>query len=107
MTRTQRGYAAGQPDYSNFASILKRDPNRGIFWPLASFHVGCLKEARQPYIPYIRTTNMTNAEQQKCAHPSCSCQVPDGTKYCSQHCEDADGVTEISCDCGHPGCALE
>ena len=50
---------------------------------------------------------MTKAEHQKCAHPSCSCQVPIGTKYCSQHCEDADGVTEISCDCGHPGCALE
>jgi hypothetical protein len=32
--------------------------------------------------------------------------VPDQKKYCCQRCEDAKDEVEISCDCGHPGCAL-
>ena len=43
------------------------------------------------------------AEQKKCAHPSCSCMVKEG-KFCSQMCEDSAGVTELGCDCAHPGC---
>jgi len=46
-------------------------------------------------------------EMKKCEHPACSCLVPEGTTYCSQSCEDAAGMTEISCCCGHPGCELE
>jgi hypothetical protein len=42
----------------------------------------------------------------KCAHPACKCQARPDSKYCSQSCEDAAGTTEISCNCGHPGCAL-
>ena len=49
---------------------------------------------------------MATIEQNKCAHPACRCIVPDQKKYCSQRCEDAKGEVEISCDCGHPGCAL-
>lgn len=44
----------------------------------------------------------------KCAHPACKCLVPDNSaygKYCSQHCQTAAQVTELKCDCGHPGCA--
>jgi hypothetical protein len=48
----------------------------------------------------------TTIEQNKCAHPACRCIVPDPKKYCSQRCEDAKEEVEISCDCGHPGCAL-
>ena len=44
------------------------------------------------------------AETKKCAHASCSCMVSDGKKYCSQMCEDSKGVTELACDCKHPGC---
>jgi hypothetical protein len=50
-------------------------------------------------------TSETTAAQ-KCKHPACLCNVAEGTKYCSQRCEDAAGEVEISCDCGHPGCAL-
>jgi hypothetical protein len=43
----------------------------------------------------------------KCAHPACKCLVPDNSqfgKYCSAHCETAQEVSELKCDCGHPGC---
>ena len=45
-------------------------------------------------------------EKKKCAHPACNCIPADGGKYCSQYCEDASGTMEISCNCGHEGCAL-
>jgi hypothetical protein len=46
-------------------------------------------------------------EQTKCAHPACLCTVTSDEEYCSQLCRDAGREEiEISCDCGHPGCAL-
>jgi len=46
-------------------------------------------------------------ELEKCAHPPCNCTVDTEEKYCSEYCEDAGGdEVEISCDCGHPGCAI-
>jgi hypothetical protein len=46
--------------------------------------------------------------QTKCAHPQCSCKVKNGSafgKYCSEHCMLAgDEVTEVFCECHHPGC---
>ena len=45
-------------------------------------------------------------ETSKCAHPACNCLAGRDSKYCSQYCEDASGTTEISCNCGHDGCAL-
>ncbi len=42
----------------------------------------------------------------KCAHPACSCTVDENTKHCSQYCKDSGGKTEISCNCGHTGCAI-
>jgi len=45
---------------------------------------------------------------QKCAHPGCSCSVPDKGpfgKYCSEHCKDAGDMTELRCGCHHAGCA--
>lgn len=47
------------------------------------------------------------AELKKCAHPTCNCIAPEGEKYCSQYCQDAGGTLELSCNCNHPGCALE
>ncbi len=50
---------------------------------------------------------MADNQQKKCAHPPCKCMVAHDKKYCSNRCEDAGGdEVEISCDCGHPGCAL-
>ncbi len=43
-------------------------------------------------------------ENQKCAHPACSCSVADGKKYCSPVCEDAKGMTELTCQCEHGNC---
>lgn len=42
----------------------------------------------------------------KCAHAGCLCLTTGDAEYCSPHCEDAEDqdLTEISCDCGHPGC---
>ena len=51
--------------------------------------------------------NTANAHE-KCAHDSCKCTVsghgPFG-KYCSEHCQDNAELTELRCDCGHPGCS--
>jgi hypothetical protein len=47
------------------------------------------------------------AKTNKCAHPSCSCQVPEKGefgKYCSEHCRDAADLSELRCECGHPQC---
>jgi hypothetical protein len=43
----------------------------------------------------------------KCAHPACNCPAPDGEKYCSAYCHDMRKLTELSCQCGHSGCAEE
>jgi hypothetical protein len=40
----------------------------------------------------------------KCAHMACTCMAPAGKKFCSTHCEDAKGMTTLSCHCGHHGC---
>jgi len=43
----------------------------------------------------------------KCAHPACKCTVsangPFG-QYCSEHCKEAAELSELRCECGHPGC---
>jgi hypothetical protein len=50
---------------------------------------------------------MREHEDKICAHPACKCPVEKGTKYCSTYCEDAgDEMQEISCNCGHAGCAV-
>src|SRR6185312_2064136 len=40
----------------------------------------------------------------KCANPTCSCDAPPGSKFCSAHCESTAGRTELACLCGHHGC---
>lgn len=42
----------------------------------------------------------------KCSHPACQCEVSDNQKYCSESCRDAGDTLEISCNCGHAGCAV-
>ncbi|HEV7698730.1 MAG TPA: hypothetical protein VGO43_00730 [Pyrinomonadaceae bacterium] len=46
------------------------------------------------------------ADEGKCAHDGCNCSVSD-SKYCSDHCREVvdQDIVEISCDCGHGGCA--
>jgi len=46
------------------------------------------------------------ADDNKCAHEICDCAAKADSKYCSDHCRDADDqdIVEIKCDCGHPGC---
>lgn len=43
----------------------------------------------------------------KCAHTACNCIVGEEDKYCSSYCHDAADKTELSCNCGHPGCKEE
>lgn len=43
----------------------------------------------------------------KCAHETCNCLVePNGPygKFCSEHCKDARGITQLHCGCPHPQC---
>lgn len=43
-------------------------------------------------------------DDNKCAHPACSCPVANDEKYCSEYCRDAGDITEINCGCEHQGC---
>ncbi|HMJ08074.1 MAG TPA: hypothetical protein VK468_03660 [Pyrinomonadaceae bacterium] len=47
-------------------------------------------------------------ENNKCGHGGCQCMVTGDKEFCSQRCEEAEDqdITEISCDCGHAGCAI-
>jgi hypothetical protein len=49
---------------------------------------------------------MASGKLRKCAHPASDCPVDDEDKYCSTYCKDAGDTVEISCNCGHPGCAV-
>jgi hypothetical protein len=49
---------------------------------------------------------MADEENDKCAHPACNCMAAADSDYCSTYCEDAKDTTELSCNCGHPGCEL-
>jgi hypothetical protein len=44
--------------------------------------------------------------QNKCARETCGCPAAQGSKYCSEECEDAAKVhmMEIGCTCHHPDC---
>ena len=44
--------------------------------------------------------------KEKCAHPACTCNRREDSKYCSQYCQDAKGTLEIECKCGHAECAV-
>ena len=45
-------------------------------------------------------------KEHKCAHTTCDCPAPQGEKYCSEYCHDADKakVMEIGCGCEHKAC---
>ena len=43
-------------------------------------------------------------DPKKCAHEPCTCQPREGSKYCSESCEQSSGTIHIKCNCGHPGC---
>jgi hypothetical protein len=43
------------------------------------------------------------SETKKCAHESCRCHTTE--TYCSEVCKDSKNVTDITCQCGHAGCA--
>ena len=46
----------------------------------------------------------------RCAHPACTCLVADAAefgKFCSEHCQEAGDMTELRCDCKHPGCQTQ
>lgn len=45
------------------------------------------------------------AEDKKCAHPACNCKATKDSKYCSEYCHDSGSRPEITCNCGHAGCA--
>ncbi len=47
----------------------------------------------------------TKSDQHKCAHPSCSCKVAAGTKYCSDYCKKAPEI-ELHCNCRHGDCQM-
>ncbi len=42
-----------------------------------------------------------------CGHGACDCSPEEGSKYCSEYCQEAEKshVTEIGCGCQHSGCS--
>ena len=49
---------------------------------------------------------MAEETSAKCTHGACDCPAEQGSKYCSEYCENAERskVMEIGCGCEHPGC---
>lgn len=51
---------------------------------------------------------MNTATNPLCAHPACTCTVPPGDAYCSEHCrkrvESPTSDQAPGCQCGHPEC---
>ena len=47
------------------------------------------------------------ANQKKCAHIACLCDVADGKEYCGESCREAgsEGV-EVACQCDHLECPV-
>ena len=43
------------------------------------------------------------AQQSKCAHPSCDCKVEGENQFCSTSCQTSQ-ESSSGCACGHPGC---
>jgi hypothetical protein len=52
---------------------------------------------------------MNAITHQQCAHPACSCKVPNDEAYCSEHCrkrmESPLSNQVEGCQCGHAECA--
>jgi hypothetical protein len=44
-------------------------------------------------------------QEEKCAHPSCSCPRDKDSRYCGAYCEGAAKTPDIQCSCGHPNCS--
>jgi hypothetical protein len=51
---------------------------------------------------------MNATDQNKCAHPQCSCPVSKGKEYCSEACEISAAGNEVKgeCGCDHPQCEM-
>jgi hypothetical protein len=47
---------------------------------------------------------MSDANQKKCTHPSCECQVSGKEQYCSDVCRETASKPHGECDCGHADC---
>lgn len=47
---------------------------------------------------------MTTNQENKCAHPACSCAVPDGERFCSTSCEISAYMASLSCSCEDAAC---
>ena len=43
----------------------------------------------------------------KCRHPGCNCEVPKGTKYCSDYCESIGNQPSFACGAGMSSARLE
>lgn len=46
-------------------------------------------------------------DYKECEHVTCSCPAAEGSDYCSPYCEGSGDTTEVTCNCGHGGCAGE
>lgn len=47
------------------------------------------------------------SNETKCHHPACNCTPSDNEKHCGGYCHDMGDLTELTCQCGHPGCEVE
>lgn len=47
------------------------------------------------------------SQAKKCKHAACNCMASNGKDYCSDRCKDSKKMTELTCQCNHPGCKGE
>ena len=65
-------------------------------------------EERLDDVRFKGEPDMNATDQEKCAHPQCSCPVSQGEEYCSEACEisAAGSETKGECGCNHPQCEM-
>ena len=63
--------------------------------------------SKPPNETHLEVDEMAEERREnKCARETCGCQAEQGSKYCSEECENASKNIsfEISCTCHHPDC---
>src|SRR5438270_9249649 len=95
------------------ANVTRTDSPVREFSPESSLgrRTGCPPPGIEERLDEVRhegESDMNAAEQNKCAHPQCSCPVSQGQQYCSEACEISAAGSEPNAECGcdHPQCQM-
>jgi hypothetical protein len=74
---------------------------------LATRHPGFTPVNQLPASRHLRDRGDEMTQPKKCKHAACNCMTTDGKDYCGDRCKDSKKITELVCQCNHPGCKAE